>query len=205
MGEGLRRDPIGPNAVHVCLDMQRLFAPGGPWPTPWALDVIPAITELAARAPARTVFTCFLPPEAPDGLPGTWQRFYRKWHDLTRSELEPGLLDLVPEVARFVPPAHVVDKSRYSAFSGADLLPLLTHLRADTLIFSGAETDVCVLATLFDAVDLGFRVILAGDAVCSSSDTGHDAIMAMLQTRLSIQVEVARTEDILNRWERPAL
>lgn len=124
---------------------------------------------------------------------------YRKWHDLTRSELDPGLLDLVPEVARFVPPAPAVDKSRYSAFSGADLLPLLTHLRADTLIFSGAETDVCVLATLFDAVDLVFRVILAGDAVCSSSDTGHDAIMAMLQTRLSIQVEVARTEDILNR------
>ena len=32
-------------------------------------------------------------------------------------------------------------------------------------IVSGSETDVCVLATVLDAVDMGYRVIIARDAV----------------------------------------
>ena len=40
-------------------------------------------------------------------------------------------------------------------------------------IVSGSETDVCVLATVLDAVDMGYRVIIARDAVCSSSDEGQ--------------------------------
>ncbi|MHC2279292.1 hypothetical protein ACVME8_005935 [Bradyrhizobium diazoefficiens] len=38
-----------------------------------------------------------------------------------------------------------------------------------------AETDVCVLSTVLSAVDLGFRVVIVEDALCSSSDVGHDA------------------------------
>jgi nicotinamidase-related amidase len=54
--------------------------------------------------------------------------------------------------------------------------PLIEHLRqreADALIVSGSETDICVLATVLDAVDLGYRVIVVRDAVCSSSDEGQ--------------------------------
>ena len=67
-------------------------------------------------------------------------------------------------------------------------------------MLTGAETDVCILATLFDAVDYGFRVVVARDAVCSSSDAGHDAVLHMLSQRLSIQVEVAEMEEILSAW-----
>ncbi|GAB9139429.1 hypothetical protein BDS110ZK25_27740 [Bradyrhizobium diazoefficiens] len=38
-----------------------------------------------------------------------------------------------------------------------------------------AETDVCALSTVLSAVDLGFRVVIVEDALCSSSDVGHDA------------------------------
>jgi Isochorismatase family len=48
-----------------------------------------------------------------------------------------------------------------------------------SLIVSGSETDVCVLATVL-AVDIGFRVIVVRDAVCSSSDEGHDHAHAAL-------------------------
>ena len=43
-------------------------------------------------------------------------------------------------------------------------------------MITGAETDVCVLATVLGAVDYGYRVVLVTDAVCSHSDTGHDAL-----------------------------
>ncbi len=199
MGQGLRR-AIGPRAVHLCVDMQQLFAPGGPWPTPWAPRILPLIVELAARAPERTLFSRFIPPHAPEALPGTWRHLYGKWREVTQQELAPELLELVPELRRFTPPGRLVDKTRYSAFSSPTLLPTLAHLGADTLVLSGAETDVCILATLFDAVDYGYRVVVARDAVCSSSDAGHDAVLAMLSQRLSMQVEVADTEEILSAW-----
>lgn len=51
------------------------------------------------------------------------------------------------------------------------------------LIISGSETYVCVAATVLGAVDLGYRVILARDAVCSSSDAGHDALLKVYHQR----------------------
>jgi nicotinamidase-related amidase len=62
---------------------------------------------------------------------------------------------------------------------------------------SGAETDVRVLATVMAAVDLGFRVVLVTDAICSSSDEGHDALMRMYEQRLSIQLELAAADDLI--------
>lgn len=199
MGQGLR-SPIGPRAVHLCVDMQQLFAPGGPWPTPWAPRILPVIVELAERIPRRTLFSRFIPPHAPEALPGTWRQLYSKWREVTQAHIAPELLELVPELKRFTPPAQLIDKTRYSAFSSPSLLPLLAHLGADTLVLTGAETDVCILATLFDAVDYGFRVVVARDGVCSSSDAGHDAVLHMLSQRLSTQVEVAETEEILSLW-----
>jgi nicotinamidase-related amidase len=71
---------------------------------------------------------------------------------------------------------------------------LLEHLQsrdADGLIVTGSETDVCVLATVLGAVDLGYRVIVVRDAVCSSSDDGHDALMTLYHQRYTQQIEIA--------------
>jgi nicotinamidase-related amidase len=72
---------------------------------------------------------------------------------------------------------------------------------ADGLIVTGSETDVCVLATVLGAVDLGYRVVVVTDGVCSSSDTGHDALMTLYHQRFSEQVETATAEEVLARWE----
>jgi len=51
------------------------------------------------------------------------------------------------------------------------------RVKADALVISGGETDVCVLAAVMDAVDAGYRVVLAADALCSVSDESHDAML----------------------------
>lgn len=187
-------------AVHLCIDMQNIFAPGSLWATPWMERVLPTIASIAARHPARTIFTRFITPQNPEDRPGQWQAYFERWRRATRSHLAPTALDLVPALARYVPPARIVDKPAYSAFSNPGLARLLIEKHIGTVVLTGAETDVCVLSTVLSAVDLGFRVVIVEDALCSSSDVGHDALMTMYRTRFHGQVDLVTAEELVEFW-----
>jgi nicotinamidase-related amidase len=192
--------PLGASTLHLCIDMQNLFARQTPWHTPWMNRVLPVVERIVKRHPERAVFTRFIPPRRPEDMPGSWRRFYRRWQALTGEHIDPNLLDLVPELARWAPPAAVIDKRFYSPFSESGLPDLLRRRRTDTLVITGAETDMCVLATVLDAVDGGYRVVLASDALCSSSDETHDGLMRLYQSRFSEQIETAESAAILEAW-----
>lgn len=162
--------------------------------------VLPVVAALANRRPERTVFTRFIPPKNPGQMPGMWRRYYERWRVATREVLPLELLNLMPPLAALCPPAVVIDKTRYSAFVEPGLLTCLRQRGTDALIISGSETDVCVLATVLDAVDLGYRVIVVRDAICSSSDEGHEMLMRLYHTRYTEQIETADAETILSRW-----
>jgi nicotinamidase-related amidase len=130
-----------------------------------------------------------------------WRRYYARWRAATRDVLPLELLELMPPLAALCPPATFIDKTRYSAFAEPELITHLRRREADTLIISGSETDVCVLATVLDAVDIGYRVVVARDAICSSSDEGHEMLMRLYHTRYTEQIETADAETILGRWE----
>jgi nicotinamidase-related amidase len=186
--------PAG-STVHLCLDMQQMFARDGPWPTPWMERVLPRVVRLTEKMPLRTVFTRFIPPMRATDMPGMWREFYRKWPKVTRQRLPPEYLELLPELRRFVPPAVTFDKFVYSAFADGRLHAWLAQRSVGVLLISGAETDVCVLATVLAAVDHGYRVVLLTDAICSSSDEGHDALMRMYTKRFHVQIELASVEE----------
>ena len=188
------------DAVHLSVDMQNIFARGGVWETPWMERVLPVIVEIAGRYTTRTVFTRFITPMNGTDRPGRWRRYFGKWHRATRTELPSSELELVPALQRFVPPARVLDKPAYSAFSESPLAEFLLQKNVSTLVVTGAETDVCVLASILDAVDLGFRVVLVEDAVCSSSDAGHDALITLYRTRYSEQIELIKSQELPLLW-----
>ena len=87
-------------------------------------------------------------------------------------------LDLVPELARYVPPATVVDSRAYSA-----LFPLAARWRIwlkkvlDRRSSPGAARPTsAAFSTVLDAVrNIGFRVVIVEDALCSSSMPLADA------------------------------
>ena len=119
---------------------------------------------------------------------------------MTIDRLGPEMIGLVPDLARFVPPARTVDKHVYSPWTGSDLHQQLRGGGIDTLVITGGETDVCVMATMLGAIDWGFRVILVTDALCSSADETHDAMMNVYLNRFGEQVETATTKILLDSW-----
>ncbi|CCV05737.1 Isochorismatase hydrolase [Mesorhizobium metallidurans STM 2683] len=186
--------------MHICVDMQRLFAEPSQWATPWITRVLPRIENLVERRAARTVFTRFLPARrAGEGI-GTWRRYYQRWASMTLEEIGPEMVGLLPSLARYCPPAAVVDKHIYSPWFEGELTNFLTKREIDTLVITGGETDVCVLTTVLGAIDLGYRVVLVTDALCSSSDATHDALLTVYHQRFAQQVETVEMETILSAW-----
>jgi nicotinamidase-related amidase len=194
-------EAVPARAAHLCLDMQNLIGPAGPWAAKWAERVLPSVARLVEHAPARTIFTRFIPPAEPGQARGAWRDFYRKWERLTLKEIDPHALELMDALKLFVPPARVLDKHTYSAFGAPRLASELQSLGAEAIIVSGAESDMCVLATVLAAIDLGFPVIVAADAVCSASDACHDAVQQVYHQRFSQQVRTLEVEEIRALWQ----
>ena len=193
--------PLTPRSIHLCVDMQKLFAAGSHWHAPWLERVLPRVERLAAERPQQTIFTRFIPAGSPAEAPGLWRRYYERWESMTLENLPSDAVDLLEPLARLVPPAEVIDKTVYSPWFNRALEERLRERGADALVITGTETDVCVLAAVLGAVDRGYRVLVPADAICSSSDGGHDALLGLFHQRFSQQVEVVNTTDeLLANW-----
>ncbi|MCW6509953.1 cysteine hydrolase [Hyphomicrobiales bacterium BP6-180914] len=184
--------------------MQRLFAEPTAWHTPTLSGIVPAVTRLARAHPARTLFACFTVPREAEAAQGRWVDYYRRWSSVTGERLAPGLLDLVAPLAEIASAEMMFEKPTYSIFGSPAFESHLARHRIDTLVLTGVETDVCVLASLFDAVDRGLRVIVPVDGVTSSSEAGHRAVLDTLLPRLPEQVSVSSIDAVLRAWPEEA-
>jgi nicotinamidase-related amidase len=197
----LRYGAPGETTIHLCVDMQRMFAEDTDWNMPWLELVLPNIISITSTRPERTIFTRFIPARKPGQGVGMWRHYYERWGSMTIGQLGPEMIELVPDLAKFVPPARTFDKHVYSPWTGTDLHHQLGSEGIDTVIITGGETDVCVLATMLGAIDWGFRVILVTDALCSSADETHEAMMNVYMNRFGEQVETVTTKTLLQSWQ----
>jgi nicotinamidase-related amidase len=191
---------IPSDAIHVAIDMQRLFAETSPWRVPSFEAALPNVLRLARHRPERTVMTRFTTPRSADRAPGSWRGYYERWPDVTLDRMPRAMLDVVPPLAALAPPALIVDKKTYSSFESVAFRRALRALGGATLILSGVETDVCVLATAFGAVDRGRPVVIATDAVTGFSLPSHQSMVEHVYPRIPDQVALMTTEDILVSW-----
>jgi len=108
----------------------------------------------------------------------------------------------VPELEGLAPPAQVIDKPVYSTFATGAPRAYLQEKHVDTLLVTGSEIDVCVLAMTLDAIDFGYRIIVVKDGLCSSSEAAHEASFHLYAQRFDVQIEVAEVAgEVLHPWQ----
>lgn len=195
----LQRD----KTVHLAIDMQRVFADKTDWHMADFHAIVPPIAAIAAALPERTLFTRFVVPHVAEHAKGHWQHYYRRWRGFTGAVMDPELVNIVDALAAFARPETLIDKPTYSVFEVEACAQRLSALGADTLVFTGVETDVCVLASLMAAVDRGYRVVAVADALGSSSAAGHAATLQHVLTRLPDQVQIVSAEAVLDALAAP--
>ena len=104
-------------------------------------------------------------------------------------QVYPGL---EPESGDFIIPKH-----RGSAFEGTDFQLLLRSLQRETIVLVGCSTDWCVEATVWDATNKDFYVVVVDDCVRSPRPEGHEA--ALKQFR-AIGLDVVSSQALLALW-----
>lgn len=192
---------IGKDALHICIDMQLVFLQPGPWYCTEGVNILEPIKNLIGQKTAKTIFTRFITPENAKDAQGAWKQYYAHWESMTKERMNPSLLDIHPDLLNKARHSIVLDKKTYDAFKEPEFRKFLDNLKPSTIIFSGIETDVCVMATVLSAVDSGYRVILASDAITSSNRPSHLSCMEHIYPRYDQQIEIATTSLILTEWE----
>ena len=197
---GLQYGPIGNKTLHVAIDMQRLFAEPGDWYTPSLSKIVENVIRITQHNTTQTVFTRFITPKSEHEAQGVWQHYYRHWVAVTQQHMAVAKLDLIEPLQAYTPAATTIDKTTYDVFQSQAFIDLLHDKKPDTLVFTGVETDVCVFASVLSAVDQGYRVIVVIDAVTSSSEQAHKAVIDLILPRFEQQIEAVKMTELLKYW-----
>ena len=105
--------------------------------------------------------------------------------------------ELVPELEPSSSDFVINYKRRYSAFFQTDLDLLLRSLKVRTLIMAGVVTEVCILATAFDAHAYDYFVVVVKDCVSGLTLKGHEGALHIIETALGKVVSLSELEKAL--------
>ncbi|MCH7695905.1 MAG: nicotinamidase [Proteobacteria bacterium] len=180
----MSRIQLSDKAALIIVDVQKDFLPGGNLPVPNGDQVVPVINEYIERFhhKGRPIFAT------------------RDWHPLKHCSFVeqggpwPEHCVAYTEGATFASglklPSDVIviskgsslEQDAYSGFQSTDLDNQLRGLTIERLFIGGLALDVCVLNTVMDAIQHGFRVFLLEDAtyaVNAEVSNGEKAIVEM--------------------------
>lgn len=129
-----------------------------------------------------------------DGLGGTLRAALR--HGSEAIELDPRLHRAEGDI--------VVVKHGPSAFFGTGLAPLLVGLGVDTVVICGATTSGCVRASVVDAVQHGFPVLVPRECVADRARAPHEASLFDLQAKYADVISAGDAAGYLTACAAPS-
>ena len=102
---------------------------------------------------------------------------------LLTTQYEKGLGSTVPEIAAASVGVETIDKTTFGCFGSQDFRDTLAARRGpgSTLILAGVEAHICVMQTALGAIEAGYSVHIAVDAV--GSRTPEDRLVGLERMR----------------------
>jgi len=187
----------------VVVDMQKLFLTEkkSPWMDEKLLSIIPNIEKLIKNSRIKNViFTRFSPPNNWQKERDSWQTYYRINQKITPGILGTDALNLIDDFIPYVPNSVVVSRKKSaSIFMAGNFHSIIKKKSARILIFTGVETDYCVLSSVLDAIHLGYYVIVVMDACASSKKQGQKYARGIFD-RFPEQLWVTTTNDLISHF-----
>ncbi|MCS7244357.1 MAG: nicotinamidase [Candidatus Calescibacterium sp.] len=181
------------DSALIVVDMQNDFLPGGSLEIPNSDTIIPVVNEYIKFFEARglaVIYTRDWHPENHISFKengGRWPRHcvQNTWG----SEFHPQVY--LPKNYLVISKAFYPDLEAYSGFQDTELNQKLNEMGIKNLFVCGVATDYCVLNTVLDAINLGYKVFLLIDAVKGvdlNPNDSEDAVKKMVSAGAELLV-----------------
>jgi nicotinamidase-related amidase len=91
---------------------------------------------------------------------------------LATTQYVKGLGPIVPEIASLLPPTPAINKMEFGCFGSDEFCSAVKLLpgNRNTLLLCGMESHICVMQTALGALNAGYLVHVASDAVSSRAE-----------------------------------
>ena len=192
---------ISSKPVLVVVDMQKLFVTEkkSPWADKKLLSVVPNIEKLIKTLGRKNViFTRFTPPINWKNEKDSWYTYYRINEEITPGIIGTEPLEIIDNFVPYLSDSTVASRKKSaSIFLAGSFHSKIKKKSVKTLIFTGIETDYCVLSSVLDAIHLGYYVIVVSDACASSKKQGQKHAMGIFN-RFPEQLWVTSTNDLID-------
>lgn len=194
---------VGDRPALVVVDMTRAFV-DSQYPTGWSETGYPAAEANrrlldASRAAGIPIFftkgyalTDYRPLPAQRG----------RWKNRTRPEPNPAIApgDIIVDILTPMPGETVITKeSKPSGFFGTPLASHLIYHGVDTVIVTGMTTSGCVRATVLDAFQYNFSVVIPHECVADRSQLSHKVNLFDMHMKYADVISLDETLAYLER------
>lgn len=178
--------------VLLIIDMQRDVVEGMVRPGAGAVPKIREVLEACRKNKVPVIHVVRVHrPDGSDVEAFRKKKFAEKPYLLEGSAGAEVVDELAP-----IPGEYVIRKRRFSAFFGTEMLLLLRSLGARTLVVCGVQTPNCVRATVVDAVEHDFMVVVLRDATKAQTPEVHEANLYDMQ---NMGVELLDSKDFTSQ------
>ena len=188
----------------VVVDMQKLFLTDkkSPWMDRKLLSIIPNIEKLIKTlGEQKVIFTRFMPPKNWRDEHSSWKTYYKINQKITTSILGTKALDIIDNFLQYIPNVSIANRKKSaSIFMAGNFHSIIKKKSTRILIFTGIETDYCVLSSVLDAIHLGYYVIVAMDACASSKKQGQKHARGIFE-RFPEQLWIISTNDLIKHLQ----
>ena len=183
--------------------MQRLFLTEkkSTWCEPKLLAIVPNIEKLIKVIGIKNViFTRFMPPTNWQEEKGSWRTYYHINQKITRRVLGTSALNIIDNLLPYIPNHSAIANRKKSAsvFTTGSFHSKIKKRSTKYLIFTGVETDYCVLSSVLDAIHLGYYVIVVIDACASSKKNGQKNALGIFE-RFPEQLWITTTKSLIKQ------
>jgi len=173
------------NSALLVIDMQEFFLDKKSHAfIPTANKIIPRINLLINEYKKKehlVIFTYHVYETDED--PGVMQKW---WGDVLRLD---NPLSRISKQINYEKSDIAIQKNRYSAFIGTDLLKILKKQKIKQVVITGVMTHLCCETTARDAFMKDFEVFFTVDATATSSESLHFSSLNTLSDGFAVPVK----------------
>ena len=173
---------ISENDLLLVIDMQNVYLPENEWACPRMKECISYITDLLTSFPKNQIaFTSFMASKTPIGV---WKKYNEINTDINDSVWRN---DYVSELKPFLTKENFFTKSTYSCSGNKALMNKIKNY--NNIYVTGVVAECCVLATVYDLIDLGKKVFYLKRGIAGECEEKENQVIHILESLSPLHIE----------------